>query len=208
MIARALTQNRKEKINMRNAALWRSLVLIAVGVVLGGLVVSTWKAMPKAQQGSPSPGPAAGPATMQADVAHLKDLVPPNSHPMVDVGYHVVNLWFAVQKRNWPLANYYLGETRNRLRWEVRLNPAPKGPTGEPVNMKSTLDGIENGSYNLVKQAIDNKDATEFTVAYKHLLEDCYSCHKAAGRLYLRPMVPVTPQQVIINTDATATWPQ
>jgi hypothetical protein len=55
---------------------------------------------------------------------------------------------------------------------------------------------------------VDKKNAGAFPAAYKALLEDCYSCHKNVGRPYLRPMVPLTPQQVIINTDPGATWPQ
>src|SRR6266699_3290903 len=80
--------------------------------------------------------PQAAPPTM-ADVAHLKDITPPNSHPMVDVAMFAANLWFAGDKKNWPLANYYLGEMRNRLGWEVRLNPSSKGADGNPVDMKN-----------------------------------------------------------------------
>jgi len=29
------------------------------------------------------------------------------------VGYHFANLWFAAEKQNWPLANYYLEEKRS-----------------------------------------------------------------------------------------------
>ena len=74
--------------------------------------------------------------------------------------------------------------------------------------MKSTLDGIENGSFAAVKQAVDKKDGKAFATAYKNFLEDCYSCHKAVGRPYLRPMIPLTPQQPIINADPAATWPE
>jgi hypothetical protein len=188
---------------MANARFFRNMVLLTLGAVMGGLLTASWKLPLHAQQQTPTTE-----ATVVADVTHLRDIVPPSSHPMVDVGYHMVNLWFAVQAKNWPLATYYLGETRNRLRWEVRLNPSPKGASGDPVDMKSTLDGIENGSFAKVKDAVDKKDATAFPVAYKQLLEDCYSCHKNAGRAYLRPMVPTTPGQVIINTDPNATWPQ
>lgn len=147
-------------------------------------------------------------ATMPADVARLKDIVPPASHPMVDVAYNAANLWFAGQKKNWPLANYFWGETRNRMRWEVRLNPGPKTATGEIVDMKGTVDGIENGSLAELKKSIDNKDVAAFETAYKHVLEDCYSCHKNINRPYLRPMIPTTPPQTIINFDPAATWPQ
>ncbi len=43
---------------------------------------------------------------------------------------------------------------------------------------------------------------------YKHLLEDCYSCHKATNRPYMRPQIPTAAAQTIINTDPDATWPQ
>jgi hypothetical protein len=147
-------------------------------------------------------------ASAQDDVAHLKDIVPPASHPMVEVGYHMVNLWFAAQKGNWPLANYYLGETRNRMKWEVKLNPGPKGSDGKPIDMESTFDGIDKGSLTAVKDTIAKKNAKEFVAQYKNLLVDCYSCHKNAGRPYLRPMVPTAPGQSIINPDPAATWPQ
>ena len=127
---------------------------------------------------------------------------------MVEVAMFAADLWFAGDKKNWPLANYYLGEMRGRMGWEVRVNPGPKGADGNPVDMKSTFDGIDHGSLTKLKAAIAMKDSGQFSVEYKHLLEDCYSCHKNANRPYLRPMVPVSGAQPIVNLDSTATWPQ
>jgi hypothetical protein len=190
---------------MVNAKWVRSLQLLAIGALLGGLFVSTWEHQAaNAQQN----GPQVTPATMQADVAHLKDITPPNSHPMVEVGLFAANLWFAGEKQNWPLAGYYLNEMRNRIRWEVHLNPGPKGADGNPVDMQSIFDGIDNGTLPVVRKAIESKDSKQFAAAYKNMLEDCYSCHKAAARPYLRPMIPVSGAQPIINLDPAATWPQ
>lgn len=190
---------------MANANWIRSLQVFVLGAILGGVFVSAWQhPTAMAQQA----GPQANPATMQADVAHLKDLIPPNSHPMVEVGLFAANLWFAGEKQNWPLAGYYLGEMRNRIRWEVHLNPGPKGADGNPVDMQSIFDGIDNGTLPQVRKAIEAKDSKQFAATYKNLLEDCYSCHKAALRPYLRPMVPVSGAQPIINLDPAATWPQ
>ena len=97
---------------------------------------------------------------------------------------------------------------RNRIRWEVKLNPGPKGADGKPVDMQSIFDGIDNGSLATLKKTIAGKDGKEFAAQYKHLMEDCYSCHMTAGRPYLRPMVPVSGAQPIINLDPNATWPQ
>ena len=167
----------------------RSGALLVLGAILGGLFVASWEhSTAKAQQNNPP----VTQATLVADVTHLRDITPPNSHPMVDVGMFAANLWFAGDKKNWPLANYYLGELRNRIRWEVRVNPSPKGADGNPVDMANILDGIDK----------------QFSAEYKMLLEDCYSCHKTAGRPYLRPMVPVSGAQPIVNLDPAATWPQ
>lgn len=190
---------------MTNANRMRSLQMLALGGILGGLFVSLdQRPAAMAQQSSPQ----ANPTATLADVARLKDLIPPNSHPMVEVGMFAANLWFAGEKKNWPLANYYLNETRNRIRWEVHLNPGPKGPDGNPVDMQSIFDGIDNGTLPKVRKAIEMKDSKEFAAEYKQLLEECYSCHKAAARPYLRPMVPVSGAQPIINLDPAATWPQ
>lgn len=183
----------------------RSGALLSLGAILGGLFVASWQhSTAKAQQNNPP----VTQATLVADVTHLRDITPPNSHPMVDVAMFAANLWFAGDKKNWPLANYYLGELRNRMRWEVRVNPSPKGADGNPVDMANIFDGIDKGSLTKLKAIIDKKDSKQFSPQYKMLLEDCYSCHKTAGRPYLRPMAPVSGAQPIVNLDPTATWPQ
>jgi hypothetical protein len=186
----------------------RSIFLVVLGGVLGIFLTVAWDHGSAFAQRENPPASSAAPANPQAELAHLQDIVPPASHPMVDVSMFAANLWFAGQKKNWPLANYYLGEMRNRMRWEVHLNPGPKGPDGKPVDMQSIFDGIDNGSLTSVKNIIAKKDSKQFAVEYKHLLEDCYSCHMAAGRAYLRPMVPVSGAQPIVNLDPDATWPQ
>src|ERR1700722_12646855 len=182
-----------------------SLQLFVLGGLLGGFFV--WIAVrptAHAQQNAPP----ANPASVQADVARLKEITPPNSHPMVEAGMFAANLWLAGEKRNWPLADYFLNEMRNRMRWEVRLNPGPKGPDGNPVDMQAIFDGIDNDTLPKLRKAIEAKDNKEFAAEYKHLLEDCYSCHKAAARPYLRPVVPVSGAQPIRNLDPAAPWPQ
>src|SRR5436853_531537 len=93
--------------NMAKASFARGLLLLAVGGILGAICATAWEhSTALAQRDTPQ----ANPATLQTDVAHLKEITPPNSHPMVDVAMFAANLWFAGQRRNWPLANYYLGE--------------------------------------------------------------------------------------------------
>src|SRR4051812_34243935 len=67
---------------------------------------------------------------LKAEIEHLKGLVPDQSHAMHDVGYHFANLWFAADKKNWPLASFYVSETRSHLRWAVRIIPVRKDAQG------------------------------------------------------------------------------
>jgi hypothetical protein len=193
---------------MANANWLRSLLLTVVGGLLGGLLVSAWDHHVVPAQRASLQATRAELTTMQTDLAHFKEIAPPASHPMVDVAMFAANLWFAGQKKNWPLANYYLGEMRNRMRWEVHLNPGPKRADGTIVDMQSIFDGVDNGTLTSVKKTIQTKDSKQFVVEYKHLLEDCYSCHMTAGRPYLRPMVPISCPQPVVNLDPDATWPQ
>lgn len=190
---------------MNNPNRIRNVQMLVLGAILGGLFVLSWEHPAATAQQS---GPQLDSSRIQADLARLKDITPPNSHPMVEAGMFAANMWFAGEKQNWQLANYYLNETRNRIRWEVHLNPGPRNLDGDPLDMQSIFDGIDNGSLATLRKAIEQKDSQQFAVAYKGLLADCYSCHKAAGRPYLRPMIPVSGAQPIMNLDPAAAWPE
>ena len=189
-------------------SLRRLLTCLPCAVALGGALAC--------QQAQPSPAAAAPAAdaaakelaAMKADIQTLKDKAPSASVAMADVSFHWSNLWFAGQARNWPLANYYYSEARNHVRWLIRINPLPKGPDGMPVDLKGIFDAIDTSTFAAVKAAIDKKDSTQFPVVYKAALESCYSCHKSVGRPYLRPQIPKTVPQTIVNMDPAATWPQ
>lgn len=197
----------------------QNLVLVVLGAVIGGLVVSRWDAQlaPSATVAGQSGAPLSGGATvttppaegsLEADVAALKDARPSQSHAMMDVGYQFANLWFAAEKKNWPLARFYFNETRSHIRWTIRLRPIRKHPDGSPVDLKAIYDAIESSSMETLKQAIEAKDSTTFVSAYKLMMESCYACHKANGFDYLRPQMPTQPPQTVINYDPNATWPQ
>jgi hypothetical protein len=160
---------------------------------------------------APPPGESAAEkeiAALKADVQMLKDKAPSASVAMADVSFHWSNLWFAGQAGNWPLANYYFSEARNHVRWLIRINPMPKGPDGNPVDLQGIFEGIDKSAFADVKAAIDKKDKAQFATVYRTALESCYACHKAVGRLYLKPQIPTAPPQTIVNLDPNAAWPQ
>jgi hypothetical protein len=190
----------------------RLFLMLVCAVLLGGFLA--WQMSRRAPQAASAVAqgePAnATPdlAALDAEVTRLKGVAPSASVAMADVGFHFSNLWFAAQKQNWPLATYYFNETRNHIRWLVRITPMPKGPTGDLVDLQGIFDGIDTGVLKDLRDTLDKKDSARFAVAYRQTLEACYSCHKAVGRPYLRLMIPETPAQSMVNLDPAATWPQ
>ncbi len=183
------------------------------GIVLSGLALAsvaslTGTRVVAQERGAQAAAPAPTLTSLQAEVDRLKSIAPTQSHVMSDVAIQFNALWFAANKRNWPLAAFYYQETRGRINWTVRINPTPKAAGSQDVvDIKGIFDGIDTGVMAPLKAAIDKKDLAAFTAAYKLTLESCYACHKATGRPFLRPQVPTVPAQPIINPDPAATWP-
>jgi cytochrome c553 len=190
----------------------RSVLLVACGVLLGiaadrvGYPDAIFPAV-AAQQGRA----AAPPPTLEslaADVAQLKAIQPSNSHIMMDVQFHWTNLWFAAQKKDWAFAQYQFNEMRGHIQWLMRKSPTIRAQDGTDVDVKSIFDAVDTSSLADVKAAIEKKDSARFVATYKTMLESCYSCHKAVGRPYLRPMIPTAQAMTTINLDPNATWPE
>ena len=58
-----------------------------------------------------------------------------------------------------------------------------------------------------LEAVIKAKDHERFAAAYRFTMENCYACHKAADKPYLRPQIPTGPATQIINFDPNAKWP-
>ena len=196
-------------------ALVRALLPAAIGALIGGGAVAYFhRGDVTAAAGSTAiSAPEGGGArsdldALRADVARLKANAPSQSHTMSDVGYHWTNLWFAGEKKNWPLAQFYFQESRQHILWTIQLRPVRKGPDGSDVNLVPIFESIDTSAFKLVADAIQAQDSAAFSAAYRETLQACYGCHKASGLPYLRPAVPTEPSQSIINFDGAATWPQ
>jgi hypothetical protein len=145
-------------------------------------------------------------AKLKAEIDELKGRLPSQSHAMMDVDYHFSNLWFAGQGKNWPLAQFYLNETRSHLRWAVRIIPVRRIPGGE-IDLRGLLEAVDSTGLAAIGKAITDKNGEAFAGAYRQTLDGCYSCHKASDKPYLRPRIPQQPQSRIINFDPAATGP-
>jgi hypothetical protein len=151
--------------------------------------------------------PAPDLQSLAAQIEAIKGKLPDQSHVMQDVSYHFSNLWFAAQQGNWPLAKFYLDETRSHLRWAVRIIPKRKDNAGQEVDLQSILQAFENSPWKQMDDAITAKDKAEFEKKYRFALETCYSCHKAADKPFIHPQIPTRPETPIINFDPAAKWP-
>ena len=153
--------------------------------------------------------PAAAPATapdiasqvqsLTAEIKALKELIPDQAHIMADVGYHFTNLWFAGKAANWPLADFYLNESRSHLHWAVRAKPIRKDHSGRDIDLAGILQAFENSQLTQLKQAVDKKDQVVFEAVYKESLTVCYACHTASDKPYLRLNIPTRPAVDIIH---------
>ncbi|PYJ59316.1 MAG: hypothetical protein DME24_13250 [Verrucomicrobia bacterium] len=183
------------------------LTFLALSLLLGASGVAL--RLPSVAQPPPafSPSKTSDPtnqiAALRAEIDQLKGKVPDQSHAMSDVGYHFANLWFAGEKKNWPLAKFYLDETRSHLKWAVRIIPVRKTKAGE-VDLRGILEAVDNTLLNQIQKAIEEQDVKMFADAYKRSIEGCYSCHKASEKPYLRPRIPEQPEARIINLKPTA----
>jgi len=138
--------------------------------------------------------------TLRADVAHLKDIAPGQSLAMTQVAYNFNNLWFAAHARNWPLAQFYYGDARGRLRWALRMTPVRKTSTGD-LPLQPFLDALEMGAYADLGKALAAKDVKTFERAYRATLAGCQACHVASEKPYLRLQVPKVPAESMIDFD-------
>jgi hypothetical protein len=192
---------------------YRPILLLATGLALG-LWVSGMGQLAfgplalQAQAQEPPPGKVPDVRDPQMELNSIEERLSDQSHAMVDVGYHFANLWFAADKQNWPLAGYYLSETRQHLKWAVRMHPVRKTKAGAEVDLNGLLNAVDTGFLAQVGKTIENKDAAGFQTAYRQTLEGCYSCHQACEKPFLRPQVPISPSVSILSFDPNATGPE
>lgn len=145
---------------------------------------------------------------LRAELKKTNDLVPDQAAIMSHVGYHFSNLWFAVDQENWPLADFYLGETRANIKWAIRSKPTRKGTDGKDFDLGAIAQALDNTQFTALKKSIDTKQKREFETIYNDTLSMCYACHKTSGKPYLRPQIPSAPDVHIINLDPKAQTPQ
>jgi hypothetical protein len=172
----------------------RMLLALLLAAACSGLVALENFAL---AQGADAP--QADVAALKAEIEALKRLVPSQSHAMADVDYHFSNLWFATRSANWPLAAFYLNETKSHLGWAVRIRPVRKLSSGQELDLRPILQSVEDTGLAELKTAIDGRNARAFDAAYRKTMTECFACHQASEKPYLRPHIPEAPATRMID---------
>ena len=148
---------------MRARWMGRDVVAVAVALVVSLGTLRDGHAAESSSQstGSAAVDLAAEIAKLKEEIERLKAIVPDQAHAMKDVAYHVSNLWFAGQARNWPLARFYLDETRSHLRWAVRIRPTRATKAGE-LDLRAILEDLDRSLLQEVQTSIQSQDVAAF----------------------------------------------
>ena len=165
------------------------------GLHFTGLLASTAHAQEKA------PGASSEVDALKSELGLLKDQLPDQSHAMADVAYHFGNLYFAAEKKNWPLATFYLSETRAHLKWAMRIRPLRKLSNGVDLDVKAMLEALDKTAFAALAEVIAAKDSGKFPAQYEATLAACYSCHAAAEKPFLRLKIPTEPRERLIDFE-------
>jgi hypothetical protein len=177
------------------------LAALVLGAVIGGMGVEFW--LTRSVQRPDAQAAAAPTGATAADVAFVKSVVPTQSHTMTQVGYHWSNLWFAVQKKNWPLARFFFDEARQDIRWTILIRPVRQKSDGTSLDVKGIFAAMDISAFATVQLAIEDENEAEFVGAYKAALEACHSCHVASEKPYLKPVIPTSPPTTLIDFNPT-----
>jgi hypothetical protein len=172
---------------------------LLLGAVIGGVLVEYW--LVRRGVATPSAQTTPGGGDLAAEVAHLRSVLPTQSHTMKDVGDHWVNLWYAVERRNWPLARFFFDQGRQQIRWTLAIRPERVLPGGGTVNVRSLFTPMDMSMFAALQLTIEDEDTEAFSAAYKETLTGCHSCHTAVQMPFLRPTIPTVPPSSSLSFD-------
>lgn len=148
------------------------------------------------QAAEPEPQPTL--ESLQEEVERLRSIMPGQAFAMTQVAYNFNNLWFAVHAENWPLAQFYLNETRVRLRWAIRITPVRKIAAGD-IELTPIATALEENQLAAVEQAITARDNAGFVASYTTMMHGCQGCHEAAEKPFLQLHIPTVPAEAMIR---------
>lgn len=97
-------------------------------------------------------------------------------------------LWFAGAARNWPLAEYELGEIK-----EVMGDVQDHVPVFKNLPLAQMLDAVIVKEIADLEKAIEAKDFKKFVAGYDALNKACNACHAGTENAFIVIKRPTTP---------------
>ena len=97
-------------------------------------------------------------------------------------------LWFAAKARNWPLAEYQLGEIK-----EIMGDVQDFVPTFKNLPLADMLDAVITKEIVAIEKAIDAKDFKTFAAGYDQLTAACNACHQGTENGFIVIKRPTRP---------------
>jgi hypothetical protein len=139
---------------------------------------------------SATPAPAAAPAAKPAEApkAPAKAYVPGLEQFMNVILMEHNKLWFAAKARNWPLAEYELGEIK-----EVMGDVQDIVPVFKNLPLADMLDAVITKEIVDLEKAIAAKDYKKFVAGYDKLNAACNACHEGTENGFVVIKRPTRP---------------
>ncbi len=162
---------------------FRSIVAAAFVAMLCPLAVVAQTSAPPVSAPPISPPPAAAPKPAVA-----KTYIPGLEQFMNVILAEHNKLWFAAKARNWPLANYELGEIK-----EVMGDIQDLVPIFKNLPLAEMLDAVIVKEIVALENAIEAKDYKKFVAGYDNLNKACNACHEGTENEFVVIKRPTTP---------------
>ena len=146
--------------------------------------------MSLAQTPPPAAPPAATPkaANPEGRPATPKVYVPGLEQFMNVILMEHNKLWFAAKARNWPLAEYELGEIK-----EVMGDVQDTVPVFKNLPLADMLDAVITKEIVALEKAIAAKNFKQFAAGYDKLNAACNACHQGTENGFVVIKRPTTP---------------
>jgi hypothetical protein len=160
---------------------------LTVGIVLAAasLPLAVRAQAPTSIQAKEAPK-AAGKETPKAYVPGLEQFM-----NLILVEHN--KLWFAAKARNWPLAEYQLGEIK-----EIMGDVQDFVPVFKNLPLAEMLDAVITKEIAMLEKSIEAKDYKAFTAGYDKLTQACNACHQGTENSFVvitRPTQPAFTNQ-------------
>lgn len=154
---------------------------LAAGFVVTIPLMSLAQTPPPAAPAAPAAAPAEAPKNGKAYVPGLEQF-------MNVILMEHNKLWFAAKARNWPLAEYELGEIK-----EVMGDVQDIVPVFKNLPLADMLDAVITKEIVDLEKAIAAKDYKKFVAGYDKLNAACNACHEGTENGFVVIKRPTRP---------------